>query len=53
VSGAINSKTGLLKVTIGSGPTKVTGYGAILLNATNGAGYFLTTTNAQAIKLGL
>ena len=48
----INPKTGLLKVTIGSGANKLTGCGAISLNQTNGAGYFLTKTNAQAIKLG-
>ncbi len=53
VSGSIAPKTGLLKVTIGGGgASKVTGYGAILLNATNGGGYFLTETNAQAIELG-
>jgi hypothetical protein len=51
VSGTINPKTGLLHVTIGTEPNKTTGYGAILLNATNGGGYFLTTTNAQAIEL--
>ena len=34
-----------------SGPHKLTGCGAILLNETNGGGYFLTKTNAQAIKL--
>jgi len=57
VSGSITPKTGLLKVTIGSGASKVTGYGAILLNPTNGGGnygggYYLTkTNNAQAIKL--
>jgi hypothetical protein len=52
VSGTINPKTGLLKVTVDTGGSKVTGYGVILLNATNGSGYFLTKTNAQAIKLG-
>jgi hypothetical protein len=51
LSGSINSKTGLLKVTIGSGANKTTGYGAILLNETNGAGYFLTKTNAGAFIL--
>ena len=51
VSGTVNPKTGLLTVTIGSGAAKVTGHGAILLTATNGGGYFLTKTNAQAIKL--
>jgi hypothetical protein len=52
VSGAINLKTGLLTVTIGSGPAKTNGYGAVLLNVNNGGGYFLTKTNAQAITLG-
>jgi uncharacterized repeat protein (TIGR02543 family) len=52
LSGCINPKTGLLKVTIGSGANKTNGYGAILLNATNGGGYFLTKTNAQVIQLG-
>ena len=52
VSGSVNLKTGLLTVTIGSGASKVTGHGAILLNATTGGGYFLTKTNAQAIELG-
>jgi hypothetical protein len=52
VSGTLNLKTGLLKVTIGSGSAKTTGYGTILLNATNGGGYFATKTNAGAIQLG-
>ncbi len=55
VSGTIDLKTGLLKVTIGSGASKVTGYGAVLLNAagdaTNGGGYFLSTDEAQALEL--
>jgi uncharacterized repeat protein (TIGR02543 family) len=51
VSGSITPKTGLVTLTIGSGDIKETGHGA-LLNATNGGGYFLTKTNAQAIKLG-
>jgi len=51
VNGTIDRKTGLLKVIIGSGASRVTGYGAVLLNGTNGGGYFLTTTNAQAIQL--
>jgi hypothetical protein len=51
VSGSINPKTGLLTVAIRSGVSKVTGHGAILLNATNGGGYFLTKTNAGAIEL--
>jgi hypothetical protein len=51
LSGSIAPKTGLLKVTIGSGASKITGYGAILLNATNGAGYFVTKTNAGTVIL--
>jgi hypothetical protein len=57
LSGSINPKTGLLKVTFGAGAARTTGYGAILLNPTNGGGnygggYYLTkTNNAQAIKL--
>jgi hypothetical protein len=51
VSGTINPKTGLFKVTLGSGADKTNGYGAILLNATNGGGYYLNGTNAQAIEL--
>jgi hypothetical protein len=51
VSGTVNLKTGLLTVTIGSGAAKVTGHGAILLNASYGGGYFLTKTSAGAIIL--
>jgi uncharacterized repeat protein (TIGR02543 family) len=49
--GSITPKTGLFTVTIGVGTSKVTGHGA-MLNATNGGGYFLSKTNAQAILLG-
>ena len=51
VIGSITPKTGLLTVTIGSGASKETGRGAILLNAANGGGYFLTKTNAGAVIL--
>ncbi len=56
VSGSIDLKTGLLKVTIGSGASKLTGYGAVLLDsttgdATNGGGYFLSGTLGQAMEL--
>ena len=51
VNGSINLATGFLKVTFGSGASKVNGYGAILLNATNSGGYFLTETNAGAVVL--
>jgi hypothetical protein len=47
----INPKTGLLKVTIGSGVNQMTGYGAFLLNETNGCGYFLGKSNAGAVIL--
>ena len=43
--------TVLLTLTIGSGASKVTGHGAILLNATTGGGYFVTKTNAGAVKV--
>jgi hypothetical protein len=51
VIGAVNLKTGLLTVTVGSGASKMIGRGVILLNATNGGGYYLTKTNAEAILL--
>jgi hypothetical protein len=51
LNGSINLETGLLTVTIGQGAGKTTGYGVIVLNATNGGGYILGKTNAQAIKL--
>jgi len=55
VTGNIDPKTGFLKVTIGSGSGKVTGYGAIMLdpngNATNSGGYYLIGTNAQALEI--
>jgi hypothetical protein len=49
LTGTIATKTGLVKVTIGSGAAKATGYGVILPNGTNGGGYFLTKTNAGAV----
>jgi hypothetical protein len=51
LDGSIATKTGLVKMTIGSGASKTTGYGVILLNGTNGGGYFLTKTNAGSIIL--
>jgi hypothetical protein len=51
LNGSIAPKTGLLKVTVGSGASKTTGHGVILLNGTNGGGYFLTKTNAGAVIL--
>ncbi len=52
VNGAVNLKTGSFKITIGSGSSRVTGTGAILLNSTNGGGgCALTGTNILAIRL--
>ncbi|MGA2176590.1 MAG: immunoglobulin domain-containing protein [Verrucomicrobiota bacterium] len=52
LTGSINPKNGLLKVTFGGSSTKTTnGFGAVLQNATHGGGYFLTHTNGQAIQL--
>jgi uncharacterized repeat protein (TIGR02543 family) len=51
VSGTINAKSGLLTVTIGSGSSKVTGYGAVLLNSNYAGGYIVTKTNATAVQL--
>jgi hypothetical protein len=51
LSGSINPKTGLVTVTLGSGKSAMTGYGVVLLNETNGGGYFLTKTNSGAILL--
>jgi hypothetical protein len=47
----IAPKTGALTITIGSGASRVTGHGVVLLNGTNGACYFLTKTNTGAILL--
>jgi hypothetical protein len=52
VTGTVNGKTGLLKVVVGSGPGKVSGFGAVLPKGGYAGGYFLTKTNAQAITLG-
>lgn len=51
IKGAINLKTGIFKVTIGTGGHATNAFGAILLNATNGGGYFLTKTNSQGLEL--
>ena len=51
VTGSISPKTGLIEVAIGSGPSKTTGYGVILLNGTNGGGYLLNKTSAGSIEL--
>lgn len=51
LAGSIDAKTGLLTITTGTGAAKVSGKGVVILNATNGGGYILTRTNAQAILL--
>jgi hypothetical protein len=51
VTGAIAPKTGIFSVTLKSGKSKIVGRGA-MINATNGGGFFLTTSNAQAVKIG-
>ncbi|MGA2174814.1 MAG: immunoglobulin domain-containing protein [Verrucomicrobiota bacterium] len=51
--GAINPKTGALKVIFGNGEgnATTTGFGACLQDATNAGGFFVTKTNAGAISL--
>jgi len=53
LTGTIAPKTGLLTITFGNGTGKATtiGYGAILQDAINGGGYFVTKTNAGTILL--
>jgi uncharacterized repeat protein (TIGR02543 family) len=52
VSGSITPGTGQFALTIASGAARVTGRGAILLNAGYGGGYFLNKSWAGAINLG-
>jgi hypothetical protein len=53
LTGTINLANGLLQVTFGNGDGRATtlGYGAMLQNSTNAAGYFVTKTNAGSIIL--
>lgn len=51
VSGSINPRTGHLTLTFGSGDAMVRGFGAVLLNSTNGAGQISTQTASGAILL--
>lgn len=51
LSGVINPRTGFFRFTVGRGKSRLTGRGAIVLNASLGGGYYLTKTNAQAILL--
>ena len=54
LTGSFTAKTGLLKIIFGNGTGKdtTTGYAAILGDSTNGAGYYVTKTNAGTITLG-
>lgn len=51
VSGSIDPKTGIFEVVIGLGGTRRASHGAILQNGPIGLGYFLNSTNAEAIEL--
>ncbi len=53
LTGSINPRTGLLTLTFGNGKGHATdeAFGAILQDATNAGGYFLTQTNAGSIHL--
>jgi hypothetical protein len=51
VSGSVTPATGLVTLTYGAEASKVTAHGA-MLDVTNGGGFFLTKTNAEAIQLG-
>lgn len=49
-AGAINPSTGVFRVTLGTGSSRIVGNGAILLNSTNGGGYILSS-NSQTIQI--
>jgi hypothetical protein len=53
LAGTISGRTGLMTVTFGDGKGKatITGYGVVLQDQTNGAGFLVTKTNAGAISL--
>jgi hypothetical protein len=51
LNGSINPKTGQLTLILGSGAGMITAHGAVLLNTTNGGGYFSTNTVYGAILL--
>ncbi len=51
LSGTLNPKTGQLQLVIGSKADKQTANGAVLLNGTNGGGFFTTKTNTGAVIL--
>ena len=51
-TGTISTKTGVFKISVGSGDSKVTTYGVVLTNSTvNGAGYFLNSKTNGAASL--
>jgi hypothetical protein len=49
LKGTITTKTGLVKMTIGSGKNVITGTGVLLLDSTNGGGYLLNKTTSGAV----
>ena len=53
LAGTINLNNGLLQITFGNGNGRQTtrGFGVMLQDSTNGAGYFTTKTNAGTILL--
>jgi sugar lactone lactonase YvrE len=51
VRGTLNPRTGVFQATVGTGADAVVANGAVLLNQTNGGGYYLTKTNAQGVLL--
>jgi hypothetical protein len=53
VTGSLNLKTGAFKVMIGTGGDRITGYGAIILNSTNGAGYVIPKGSTEALGVQL
>ncbi len=50
--GSVNLRTGVFQITINPGRTAIVANGAILLDTNVGGGYYLTSTNAQAVYLG-
>lgn len=53
LTGSINARTGLLRISFGNGAgeAKTAGAGAVLQSVTNAAGFFLGKTNAGTILL--
>jgi uncharacterized repeat protein (TIGR02543 family) len=53
LTGSLNLKTGAFKVMIGTGADRITGYGAIILNGTNGGGYIIPKNSTEALGIQL